>query len=237
MVKGLSKSFTESILVFSFSFSCFKRAQLFIWALLWVVSLAAFAHLPQGQSAPFEICFPPWDTLSLWWQSRGHLSVPAQLSFEGSWSVCYFTLKLLSLNCISPNPLKIQTYLSLKSRHTNIKMANRILFLILFYCTKYNEDEDEITEKKRFRKVCGKKKREKGGWVSSVTATFALPFRAEHFLFLCVLLVWGNNTWFMLKANKENNFGLKYTIYKNTMMLKGYRVLSHVMPQRQYMWL
>lgn len=39
----------------------------------------------------------------------------------------------------------------------------------------------------------------------------------------------------MLKANKENNFGLKYTIYKNTMMLKGYRVLSHVMPQRQYM--
>lgn len=116
-------------------------------------------------------------------------------------------------------------------------MANRILFLILFYCTKYNEDVDEITEKKDLGRFVEKKKREKGGWVSSVTAASALPFRAEHFLFLCVLLVWGNNTWFMLKANKENNFGLKYTIYKNTMMLKGYRVLSHVMPQRQYMWL
>lgn len=148
---------------FLFLFRALKELNFFIWALLWVVSLAAFAHLPQGQSAPFEICFPPWDTLSLWWQSRGHLSVPAQLSFEGSWSVCYFTLKLLSLNCISPNPLKIQTYLSLKSRHTNIKMANRILFLILFYCTKYNEDEDEITEKKDLGRFVEKKNMKKGG--------------------------------------------------------------------------
>lgn len=42
-------------------------------------------------------------------------------------------------------------------------MANRILFLILFYCTKYNEDEDEITEKKDLGRFVEKKKREKGG--------------------------------------------------------------------------
>lgn len=115
-------------------------------------------------------------------------------------------------------------------------MANRILFLILFYCTKYNEDEDEITEKKDLGRFVEKKTVKKGGESHLWLLLLHFPL-GLNISFFCVLLVWGNNTWFMLKANKENNFGLKYTIYKNTMMLKGYRVLSHVMPQRQYMWL
>lgn len=42
-------------------------------------------------------------------------------------------------------------------------MANRILFLLLFYCTKYNEDEDEITEKKDLGRFVEKKNVKKGG--------------------------------------------------------------------------